>query len=327
MILLTGDLHLSENPREAYRFQFMEWLIAEVRRQSKIEYLIILGDLTDEKDRHAAALTNEICRYIHELSKMVTVIISKGNHDYLLADCPFFQFLSRIKNVHWVNDPRTMDLDGIGALFLPHTRQYERDWAGWLNQRHDIIFAHNTFAGAMDNGHELKGIPLSVFPKNARVISGDIHTPQTIALGTGGSLIYVGAPYTIKFGDSHDGRVLLLNTNMSMKSIPYHGPQKRLFDIDTVGQLKKLEITKGDLVKIRIALKSDQYDEWPKMRETIRDWAAERGVALTLSPIMERKPRTYVKTDTKSDEQLVRTFAKRTDMSKSILGTGLEFLK
>jgi len=41
--LLTGDIHLSENPRDAYRFEFLGWLGNLIKRKS-VERLIILGD-------------------------------------------------------------------------------------------------------------------------------------------------------------------------------------------------------------------------------------------------------------------------------------------
>jgi len=315
--LITGDLHLSENPRDSYRFRFLDWLVETVRNRS-IDAVIILGDLTDEKDRHSAWLVNEICRYIHKLAKYAHVWALKGNHDYLIADNPFFQFLGRIDNITWINEPIKFH---PGSLFLPHTRQHERDWGGFLNLRYEMIFCHNTFQGAMDNGHELKGIPLSVFPKGSKIISGDIHTPQTI-----GPLTYVGAPYTIKFGDDYNGRVLLRDGS-KITSLPYDGPQKRLFEISDTKGLKKLDVRKGDLIKLRINLKSDQYDDWPNIRQTIRDWADKNGYDLTLAPIMERKPREYRQIDIKSDEQLIRSFAKRTDISKLVLASGLDFLK
>jgi DNA repair exonuclease SbcCD nuclease subunit len=315
--LVTGDLHLSENPRDQYRFKFMDWLVQTVRDRP-ISTLIIVGDLTEEKDRHSAWLVNEICRYIHKLSKYAHVWVLKGNHDYLVSDNPFFQFLGRIENITWINEPTKFP---PGSLFLPHTRQHEKDWAGWLDTGYEYIFCHNSFEGAMDNGHALKGIPLTVFPKGSKIISGDIHTPQTI-----GPLTYVGAPYSVKFGDSYAGRVLLRDGS-KITSLPYDGPQKRLFEIYDTKELKNLDARKGDLIKLRINLKSDQYDDWPNIRQTIRDWAAEHGYDLTLAPVMERKPRTYKQIDIKSDEQLIRSFAKRTDMSKSVLASGLEFLE
>lgn len=320
-ILITSDLHLSDNSRDAYRFEFLKWLVSYTKKDKSIDHLILLGDMTEEKDKHSARLTNEIFHYITIMSKLCPVYILMGNHDYLVYDNPFFEFLGGINNVTWIGKPTIKKIDNSHIVFLPHTRQWEHDWKNLFQQKHDMIMTHGTFEGAMDNGHQLKGIPLSVFPKGSKIISGDIHTPQTI-----GPLTYVGAPYTIKYGDDYNGRVLLKDGS-KITSLPYDGPQKRLFEIFDTKELKKLDVRKGDLIKLRINLKSNQYDQWPHIRQTIHDWADKNGYDLTLAPVMERKPRKYKSVDVKSDEQLIRSFAKRTDMSKSVLASGLEFLE
>ena len=49
--IITGDLHLSHNPRDEYRFGFMKWF-AKHCAKTKPDQIVIAGDLTEDKDRH-----------------------------------------------------------------------------------------------------------------------------------------------------------------------------------------------------------------------------------------------------------------------------------
>ena len=57
--LVTADLHLSEKPRDGYRFAAME-RIAELIEKHKPSTLLLLGDLTESKDYHPALLVNDV---------------------------------------------------------------------------------------------------------------------------------------------------------------------------------------------------------------------------------------------------------------------------
>src|ERR1700678_2446598 len=126
-VLVTGDIHWSENAKEDYRHQWVKWLVTTIQKKEATT-LIILGDLTNSKDRHDAWLTNKVADHIHELSNICKVIIQMGNHDYLATDNPFFEFLRFIPNVRWIGVPTSFQVEDIGnCLFLPHTRNYKKD--------------------------------------------------------------------------------------------------------------------------------------------------------------------------------------------------------
>jgi hypothetical protein len=228
-VLVTADLHLSANPRDAYRFKFMD-RIPRLIEKYEVGMLLVLGDLTEMKDYHGSELVNKIAGYFKSYADMIPVVISRGNHDGTDPNNPFYQFLQHIKGITWINNP-TEDLgEGIGpAMYLPHTSNYKKDWANINFDKYRWVFAHNTFKGAQGGfGHILDGIPIDVFPADARVISGDIHVPQKI-----GPVRYVGAPYRIDFGDQYQPRVLLLEGD-KLTSIKLGGPQKQLIDMDVV---------------------------------------------------------------------------------------------
>jgi len=328
-VLVTADLHLSANSRDAYRWVAMEF-IAGLIEKHKIKTLLILGDLTEEKDYHGAQLVNDVVELLFNLSCMCPVIVLRGNHDYKDAACPYFFFARRLENVRWVNVVTKLDF-GIGScLFLPHTQNYQRDWEGGLPKGEwEWIFAHNTFEGATtEHGHKLHGIPLSVFPKGAAVLSGDIHTPQTI-----GPVTYVGSPYTVDFGDKFLPRVLLLEANGVVHSIDVLGPQKRLLTLDefTFKRWDGKYLYKDDIVKIRYKLAADEREKWPEIKKQIRTKIEALGcIPFLIQPVLDTTSKKTIvssRRDIKSDEQTVRDFSKQAKVSEQVLETGLELVR
>lgn len=320
MILITGDLHWTDNPRDEYRHQFRKWLWKYIR-DHKIDHLVILGDLTESKDEHKAELVNRIVNHIYQLSKVCRITILRGNHDYASdSDNPFFEFLKHLQGeVTWINKPTIQD----GFWFLPHTTNYKRDWAGLVLTEPGIIFTHNTFQGADIGGRTIEGIPTDIFGK-AKVISGDIHVPQEFD-----DITYVGAPYTIDFGDVYDPRVLLIRPGTRL-SIPVPGPQKTLIEAPWNPDISKIigdGIWKGDMLKIRIKIKVGDYDRWPEMQEKIRTWASKNDYTIyMIQPILSEKPRMLKarKVDPKSDDNLLRAYAKQnSSVDDQTLKTGL----
>lgn len=319
--LVTADWHLNDNPRDAYRHAAMKTL-RRMASEHKVSRTIILGDLTDEKDRHSSELVNDVVEHLYQLSKMCPVIVLRGNHDYVVADDPFFGFVGHLPDVLWINNPTKITFEDLGqCLFLPHTRNYKKDWTGVSLEGHDWVFAHNTFDGACtEHGRELRGIPRDIFPfLRDYVISGDVHVPQQLK-----PINYVGAPYTIDFGDDYTPRVLLL-TGDSATSVPVPGAQKRLID-----EKGTPHVNPGDIVKARVGIKAEQYADWPTIRQEWKDWAEGRKVILySIHPVVEQKQtsvKKQIRDMAKSDEQILRSYAKGQQLDDSTIKTGLKLL-
>lgn len=329
--LVTGDLHLSANPRDAYRFAAMEQL-AEIIEKRKVNTLIIVGDLTEAKDFHPAELVNDVVEVVYNLGCLVEeLIIGTGNHDYTNAECPFFHFMRRLRKVKWINKPQQLQFDGLSGFFLPHTYNYVRDWKvdefSW--QKVNWIFAHNTFEGAStEHGKRLHGIPLSVFPSPSKVISGDIHMPQTI--GDKIKVTYVGAPYTVDFNDDFEPRVILID-GMSFTSIPVPGPQKRLVELKAGFKLGDVNANKGDIVKVRYRLTQQERERWPEIKASLRLKLSEVGLIVhMIQPELDKMKSVIVKkrsSSKKDDLELVKEFSKRSSISDKILQAGMDIVE
>jgi hypothetical protein len=316
--LITADLHLSDNPRDAYRHAFLPWLRKLVQKRN-VERVLLLGDLAEEKDRHGAWLTNTIVDELSKLASWCPVWIIPGNHDYRDVEVPFFEFLKEVKNIRWIGRPT-----GIGRdIFLPHTRDHERDWKGIAFKDYEWAFAHNTFTGAETGfGYKLEGIPLSVFPKGLRVVSGDVHFPQTL-----GALTYVGAPCLNDFGEDFEPRVLMRDGDR-LTSIAYPGPQKRLVTVRSVKELKQLSFNQDDVLKVQVTLDSPAaYQDWPNIRAAVREWGAAHEYDLhAVQPLVEggtmRAEKKPLKIAAQSDEEVLDAYAKQRGVDERTLKTG-----
>lgn len=310
-----------------------------IAMKRKPDAIAILGDLTEEKDRHTARLVNRIVGEIAALSHVCPLLIMMGNHDWKNEGHPFFAFVSQLPNIAWVDKvsdasqlPKDFRSIFAGCILLPHTHNYERDWKAVklpFNQ-YRFVFAHQTFDGSMTpHGRALEGIPASVFPKNAKVISGDVHTPQVV-----GPVTYVGAPYTVDFGDEYDPRMLEIDGHQFASVSLKQYPQKRLLTVDDYERLtpaaKAAGIKKGDILKVRIEV--EDMGRWPSTHTAISAWCEDRGLKLyRAEPILAhkaiRRQHRVRPDDGIDDKTLIKQFAKRHDLDEKTLKTGLELLK
>lgn len=313
-ILATADLHLNDRHRDRYRHDFQQWL-QRTAWEHRVDHVIILGDLTEEKDNHPAWLVNKIVDHMKRLSRCAPVTILRGNHDYLDIGSPFFEFLGKFEGIKWIGTPNAQHLPG--KLFLPHTRD-PKTWDKLDLKKFGWIYTHNTFEGATsESGRTMRGIPTSVFPPGPVVISGDVHLPQRI-----GPVTYVGAPYTVDFGDRFQPRVLLID-GTKVTSIPCPGVQKRLLEMNWLPEGTDMQVLteafgkkvkKGDLVKIRVNLTPDQQQYWKEIDDILHKWADQRQFDLisTSSDMQVESTKEIVKAlQRRTDNDLIKEYVQR----------------
>lgn len=321
-ILMTGDLHLSINPRDEYRFAFMQEL-KKIAKKLKPKRMIIAGDLTEEKDRHPAILVNRVVDTIRELAEIVPIYMLMGNHDYKEEGHAFFEFIRHIPRVKWIGTPTVLDLN---CLMLPHTNDYKKDWADIELDQYEMIVCHQTFNGAnVGFGRGLEGIPLEVLPKRSRTFCGDIHVPQTF----GKNLIYIGAPYHVDFGDAYESRIISIKEDAAQwESIDTSTfPQKRLIRIDDEANMQNVEFNKGDILKIEV--ECDDMGGWLPRKEKIKTAFEENGGRVfSISPKLVKKAtrKRHVVTEMASDNDVVEQFGKRHDLTPAVVKTGIKLL-
>ena len=205
--LITSDLHFTDSPNTSYRWGLFPWLHEQIKKHH-VKTLLILGDLTDQKDRHSSELVNKIVKHLNELP-IDDVKILCGNHDWLVRGQEFFRFLNSFPHLQFITSPwEDDDVHGESAFFLPYSKNPVEDWKGMDFSHYSWLFMHQTIKGAVaSNGQVMDGETLP--PLNAaQVYSGDIHVPQVIS-----GVTYVGSPMAIHFGDNFKPRAILLDRN------------------------------------------------------------------------------------------------------------------
>jgi len=326
MVLTTADIHMTDTPRESYRWGLFAWL-RQMAEKHECKELVIAGDLTEAKDRHSAMLVNRFVSEIVELTKLALVYIIPGNHDFRDESTPFFQFLRKIPRVRFFSEPEVVSTLIGESAFIPNTG----DFAGALERVNwkgaDFLFAHQTFGGAkVANGTQLAGIPPSFFKTfKGQVWSGDIHVPQDVAP----NVHYVGAPYRTDFGDLYTPRVVLLDRN-SKRDLHFPCPSKEV--VKWVGRKPDLQImpAKGDLVKIEVQLKREDYPEWQAIRYEVGTFAAHQGwvvCGLELKAMAMLRNTVTNQTQRADPEALVRSFVKTQRAASGLADLGCELLK
>lgn len=320
MILITSDWHLSSNPRDRYRLDFLYKRLPNLIQTYKVTEVFFCGDLCEAKDEHSAYLVNQIVDGITKVHFHAPVTVLMGNHDFLQQGEPFFRFLRNIPGLRYISKPR---LSARGPYaFLPFTRTPERDWEALDFKGVKRIFTHATFKGANSGfGHRLDGVPLNLLP-DVPIISGDVHVPQKLE-----NVTYVGAPYSVDFGDTYVGRVLLLKDER-MSQVTVGGTQKRIVRFDYGGMTP---CKRGDIVRVEVPIKAKDYSKWQERVQEIRGWAVEQGVQLdSVIPLItdaSDKPRAAsARKAPVNDEQLLTSYAKAKGIDDLTLKTGKRLL-
>jgi len=274
--IYTADWHLTDMPRDAYRWDFTTWLAGKIKVHN-VKRLVILGDLTDRKDAHGAMLVNRVVEMLHHWASTydLQVILLRGNHDYIDPSCPYFRFLDAIPGLHYVVNPEEFHIDGQYTLLLPHSREPEHEWV-IKPGIYDRVLMHQMVLGVRArSGKELPGINQTVFKDIPWIMSGDIHEPQQI-----GKVIYVGAPYPIIFGDNYVGRIILEKPDGRLISMHVPAPRKERAVVKSMDALRLKGFAKEDHVSVVVELPREDFVLWPKIREKVFTWAKQTKVVL-----------------------------------------------
>lgn len=327
-MIITSDLHFTARPEDEYRWGVIEFLKQQAS-QTKEDYLYILGDLTDAKDRHSSILVNRLVLEILNLrTKFEAIFILKGNHDYIDKELPYFDFLNEFDDVHFVNE---LDfLSGPEILLLPHTRTPEswddRVWE--LMNASRFVFLHQTFEGAKaSNGAIMDGMKPSAFKDiQARIISGDIHVPQNI-----GNITYVGSPYHVHFGDSFKPRILRIEDDKET-DLYFDTIKKMSVKINKLSELDDFELRKGDQLKITYILPRTEFNSWAQKKEEVVHYCSERGYELFGVEIQERKRNRLknspqpIETKIASPEEVYTAYCAKENLNEVLINKGRTYL-
>lgn len=295
-------------------------------RSLEIELVFILGDLTDLKDRHPSKLVNRIVDNLMLVEADFAIL--KGNHDYRDPDWPFFHFLRVVGGqgkVEYFRDPGLLPLRDYKVVMIPHTNDIvgARKSMRKELEKADYVFLHHTFKGAIaSNGHELDGTNASLFAEPAGgVFSGDIHVPQSV-----GNVEYVGAPYVIRFGDTYEPRLIVLDIDTGDKEdLHYPSIRKESLSLTDPDEIYDLDLYPEDMVKVSIETRLRRHI----VREKVMRICEELGVQLEglkiITPLkVKKRAMRVIKLTTAEDT--VRDFGKHEKLGRRIVDRGVALL-
>lgn len=233
-----------------------------------VQTLAILGDVTDAKDYHPAELVNDVVGAIRAWREVVPQVnILLGNHDFLRAGHPFFQFLGGLPGVQFITSPTDTDGDVL-ALWLPYEKEPLKRWAGMDFSHYQYVFLHQTAPGSVaSNGQHMTGEALPSL-SCTKAYSGDIHVPQQI-----GDIEYVGSPYHVHFGDKFQPRAVLLDRRGRAHDVHFDSILRRfVLRVTSLNHLRRalLQQTRpGDQVRVEYRIAPEDRHTWQQVRREV----------------------------------------------------------
>jgi len=266
MWLLVGDLHLTDQDRDKYRFEIFDWI-----KRQQVKYPVaatfLAGDLTDSKNRHSATLVNKVVDGLKKLKP--PVYICCGNHDYHDPQNPFFRFLNHIAGITFVFVPLRV-IHQASIAIIPHCRTQDA-FERTINvvEPADGYLVHQTFQGAIaETGAVLTGLsasPIELLKPRLGVYAGDVHKPQRQGIVT-----YIGCPYHVRFGDGFTPRCLFVDESGKRHNIYLDAPYKWSLTISECGDiLLDDRLHQGDQVKLTVELPREEAVEWKRIKSEI----------------------------------------------------------
>ncbi len=335
-MILTADLHLTDNAADEYRWQCfaeMHKLLDDYPGAS----VVIAGDLCDRKDRHPAALVNRIVSTMQGLAgRAGGVHVLKGNHDHPQVGDPFWRFLQHINGVFWYDAPFAMAGEDGDVLMLPHSSNPARDWKGVALADYACVIMHQpSKGGRADSGFILdKDDHLPPLPRGPVYYSGDLHTPQKV-----GRIRYIGAPHIVRFGDMHETRMLVLGEDYKIRHKHIiRNVQKWVINTRVVDgkldldPLMDAQMLAGDRVHLRVRISSNDSKMWHHYRSALTEWMntfeirSERIEAIVEMEVAVRGSAAEVRHYEFPDEVLI-AFGKINNLDADMLSSGQRFLK
>lgn len=227
-ILFFADLHIHPHKKSTARLddcvKVLEWIF-QTAIDKQIKSIVFLGDLFHDRQKIDVLVyqkTFDLFKkyfFEHQDLKMYLLL---GNHDLWHLqkwDVTSVTPLGIIPNVHIVDKPCTLDIEGHPVSFLPYTDNPIMDIERITNNNdYKILCSHLAIDGAKLNtmhnttteitvehdGNIIK-VDKTVFQKWNQVFLGHYHGAQIID-----NVEYVGSPLQLSFGEAFTHKHVLI---------------------------------------------------------------------------------------------------------------------
>lgn len=245
-VLFIGDVHIKHN-----NIQEIRVLTDAISKQTKIDFVVIAGDVLHTHEKIDSQLMNEAFAMIKTTRLVAKTFVLVGNHDFInnqqfLTDCHWMNGMKEWNNVVIVDEPILWN-NFVFCPFVSPGRFVEAldrisDWKNAF-----AVFAHQ----------EIKGCKLGAFnsvngdvwePEFPMLISGHIHERQTV----GSNVLYPGSVLTHAFGSDQDFQ------GFSIFSFSRKVPTEQRIELNLASK-KVLRIKVGDKIKSRDLCRENKF--------------------------------------------------------------------
>lgn len=275
--LIISDLHFSDKPIDDFMWSLFPQ-VEEQLKKHKINRLIVLGDITENKSGFTGEFVNKIVDGFVGWAELAHVDILAGNHDGITASTPFLAFLGHFPNVAFYTQPICFKIGTRIVQWLPHTRNPKEDWKG-IDLKDKVVFFHLTVDGALSEANQKlqNSVDNSYFMEAAYALGGDVHTPGKV-----GYVEYIGSPYATKFfaGNNHRYRGMILNFDtLETQNIYFDFPKRLTLDVSSLQEFheKTAQVTLPAQVKMRLHVTVDNYQSWKPLKTEMRQSLSQQG--------------------------------------------------
>ena len=265
-------------------------------RESKPDFIVILGDSLDDHEKVDVQAQNNLCKLLKKLRTIARVYILVGNHDYINNK----QFLSKQhclnvfkcwKGVCVVDKPIIRKIRGRTFVFVPYTEPGRFIEAldtlfdqGDVWELADAIFCHQEIKGVSLNERNKVSTRGDVWSKKyPPLFSGHIHKEQIIK-----NVHYPGSSKQVNFGELEDKFIWDV-----------------VFEDEETPSITKIKINSTSKKVIACSIEETKELEEGEDTKLVVSGTPEELIAFKKTKQKELEEKGYVvHTQTKSDKQL-----------------------
>jgi DNA repair exonuclease SbcCD nuclease subunit len=271
-LTLISDIHLGvKNNDETFlenTKQFFIKQVCEVIEKNDSKYLLILGDLFDNRINVNILVKNTAMEiFNHILTKFpdLKIMLLVGNHDIYYKNTLEVSSLNMFKKyderLRVISRIQSMEFDGCKTLLVPWLvegsknkdifTKFIQKYNKTKEQQFDLCLGHFDVNGfeVVRGVVEKHGIPLSDFEAFGNVFSGHFHIRNKM-----GNVQYLGCPYEITWNDWGDPKgITVFDTDTRTAEFIENtiNPKHIIVKISSIDETK-LDDLKGNFIKVVI---------------------------------------------------------------------------
>lgn len=219
-LLVLGDIHAKEQGKRidgltesVYYAKTNIYKAAEIAINKKCDYVVLLGDILDNKKFIEQETYTNMMEYITFLSDKIPVIIVVGNHDYIMVNNQI-SWLYKLNNnrIQVTKENQVLQIDN--CMFVGH---HQKEVLQQLVQDNminaEIIFGHfGLDEGVLSNNYRIRAEfsvkDFEIYTDEKLFVLGHYHKPQELKTSKN-KFIYVGSLIPARIDEVFDEKRMM----------------------------------------------------------------------------------------------------------------------